>query len=287
MSFFDSDNIRFDEQGHKYFSPDGIELRAVSRIVNLVRMPFDRQGISYYVAKSKADDNATEADIKALQEETLQEWDDKLQSSHDHGNFIHNNIQDYLKKGRCSKEVMAYIHRMSFLWKQAYRFYSEQIIYLSKYHVAGRPDLILQRQKSKCPVLDIFDFKTNESKKMQFDSISRKKNVLKHYNRFLLPPLEHLEDCNYNTTCLQIGLYAVILQEQYGFKIGRLGIIFVDAGLEKVTLFPVPFMKYECIALLDHYNQIKQLPFKIDGPGTVTRLQEQKNDNNDDEEEKW
>lgn len=278
---FHSQNLLFDPKEHRYSeASEGSELISVTRLIKLVITPFDRQGISYYVAKGKAPKEASMKEIKAIQQQTLDEWDQALEESIGHGNFLHDNIHKFLVSGRCDKSVMTYIHRMSFIWKQAYRFYSERPIWWPEYGVAGTFDIVTQRTKSKDSVFDVYDVKTNKSQKIRFDSVGRKGSILKHYNRFLLPPLDHLEQCNYVVDALQLSMYALMLQESYGIKIGRLAIIFIDDEKDKVTLYPVCYMKTDCLALCRHYRELKKLPFKIDDPGVVIKEKEKESEEN-------
>jgi len=193
------------------------------------------------------------------QKDLLAEWDQKRDSSIDRGESIHKAIEVYLKTGNKKEEFPEVINFIRDLVKPYYRFYPETILYEQTSRVAGQTDLVIQRQKSNDSLFDFYDYKTNESKGIQFDSIGRKQDPIRHYNRMFLAPLDHLEDCNYNLYALQLSLYAYLAQVTYGIKIGRLAIIFINNEM-KINLYPVPYLKLEAIYLLVTKMETKQLP---------------------------
>ena len=84
----------------------------------------------------------------------------------------------------------------------------------------------------------------------------------------MLDPVSHLEDCNQINYVIQLSIYAVLLLSMFPkHKIGKLTITFIKEkvlnspkfGFE-IKRIPVPFMKYEAIAILDAYN--KKYPFE-------------------------
>lgn len=258
---FRSDDIVFKPDTHQYFNLKNEEYRSVSRLLDLIRVPFNRDMISQVMARKVASE--TGRDESLVRKELLKEWEDKKNSSIDKGNYIHDGLENYAKTGTIWSGLEGPVAFMQEIFRQYYRFYPEIILYSHKHRVAGRTDLILQRQKSKDPVLDVFDYKSNESKGIVFDSATRKEGVLKHYNKFFLPPFDYLEDCNYNSYALQISIYAYLIMSQLGYRIGKLGIIFFDNNLAG-TFIPVPFMYHEAKMLCEMNVEQKALP-ELDG----------------------
>lgn len=254
---FRSDEIVFNEKTHQYFDHHGEEYVSVSRLLNQIRIPFDRNLISSVMAKNVAEE--TGEDINVVREELLKEWEAKKESSIEKGNYIHDGLEEYAKTGQIWEGLDKPVKFMQEIFRQYYRFYPEVILYSHRYRVAGRTDNILQRQKSKNPVIDIIDYKTNESKGIVFDSASRKDGIVRHYNKYFLPPLSHMEDCNYNFYALQTSVYAFLVMEQYGCRIGKLGLVFFDNDLGGVFI-PVPFMYYEAKILCEMNLIQKELP---------------------------
>jgi hypothetical protein len=257
---FMQDEIIFTPDTHQYYNKQKEEYSSVTRILRNIQVPFDREGMSKRMAVSLAEDSGIS--IEQAQQEILQDWEDKRSSSEDKGNYVHDNLDKYIRTGKVEEAMEKPVAFIQNILKQYYRFYPEVLLYSHKYKVAGRTDLVLQRQKNKSPVLDLVDYKTNESKGICFDSISRK-DVIKHYNKFLLPPLEYLEDCNYHIYSLQLSIYALLAMECAGVRIGKLGIVFFDNQFD-ARYIPVPFMYQEAKMICEMSSGRIPLPPKID-----------------------
>lgn len=256
-SIFNKDNrISFNAESHTYWNGED-QLRSVTRLLNAVTKPFDREGISRHIAQSEA--KQTGEDPNVIQMRTLDEWEEKRKSSEDRGNFIHDNLESYVTKGKYSPKLQGVVEQIFPIIKEGYRAYPEALLYSIRFGTAGMTDLAIQRQRTPNSVFDFWDYKTNEAKGIEYDSVSRKKDPEKHYNRFLLPPFNHLEDCNYNRYALQLSAYAFMAKDTWNLRIGRLGILFVDLNM-KVHKIPVPFMAKEAEMLLSISKELKQLP---------------------------
>ena len=255
--FNNDDTILFDPDKHRYTTRLGKELTSVTRVIKKIIIPFDRDGISYNMAKQLAYKEGI--GVKEAQKRILDQWDSKLISATNRGNFIHNNLEKYLLTGECDSTLDKAVTQLQSVFKGGHRYYTEARTYVLSYMVAGMGDLVVQRQRGKQSIYDFYDYKTNEARGIQFDSINRKKTPVKHYNRFLMSPLDHLEDCNYNHYALQLSLYAFMAQITWGLNIGKLAILYIDNDL-KLNQYPVPYMKMEVIALLKHNQALKPLP---------------------------
>lgn len=255
---FNSDGfITFKEDTHQYFDVTGDEYGSVSKVIGKIKTPFDKATISRAIGNKLAKELGVSSEEG--QRRILAEWKAKADSSIIRGNFIHNNLEDYLLTGSCDSSLKDVVTQLMTLLKGNYKNFPEALIYSPKYKISGQSDLVVQRTRSNASVFDIFDYKTNESKGIQFDSIDRRKAEPKHYNRYMLPPFDHLEDCNFIHYSMQLSIYAYMAQETWGIKIGRLAILFIDNDLKMHTI-PVPYMKMEAKALLDYNASLKPLP---------------------------
>lgn len=265
--------IQFVEDTHQYFDPNGNEYKSVTRVIGSFHEKFDRDNISLAMAKNLAKENNTSIDFE--RNKLLQEWEDKRKSAEDRGNWIHSNLENYILTGKCDPKLDNVVFQLKELYNYAYRYFPELIIYSSEHRIAGMSDLVVQRQKTikNYPIIDFFDYKTNESNGIQFNTIREKNNKLTHYNRFMFSPVEHLEDCNYNHYALQLSIYAYMAEITWRIIVGRLAILFIDLELN-LHIYPVPYMRYEAKAILDNYKSLKPLPQpKVD-------LKNDKNDQN-------
>lgn len=249
------DYITFKEDTHQYFNPEGKEFKSVSKIIEYVTPDFDKAGISAMMAKSKAKEEGIT--VERAQDLILQDWDHKAQSAIDRGNWIHNGLEDYMLGKGCDEKIVPVAKQIAKFASKYYKFFPEAVVYDSEYGVAGTADFPVQRQRSKIPVIDVWDYKTNEAKGIYFDSIKRDKSgkFVKHYNRYLKAPLDHLEHTNFNTYSLQLALYAYMMEASFNVRIGRLGIIFINNDL-KIKIYNVPYMKLEAKLLLEHHKSL-------------------------------
>jgi hypothetical protein len=252
--------VTLEKDTHIYSDKEGEIYRSVSKVLDLVKEDFDRDGISLMMAKKMAKEDGMS--IEAAQSNILSKWGKNLEFSQDTGNFIHDNLELYFKTGDCDSGVLPAARSIAMMLKGYHKFYPELVIYNKDYKVAGMADLPAVRTRSKNSVIDIFDYKSNTSKGIEFDTAKRDKwgRIEKFYNRFMLDPLSHLEATNYNFYALQMSLYALMIQMLTGRKIGRLALLFVEYKTMDVIMYPVPYLKLEAKLLLEHQSDIKQLP---------------------------
>lgn len=251
------DSVRFVSESHQYFNKANEELKSVTRLIHSFEPKFDKDMISGIMARKMSEE--LKIPVNVAQKKILDEWEAKRLSAEKRGNWIHGNLEKYVLTGECEPELSGVAKQLHELIKDSYRYYPELLIHSMQHMVAGTSDLPIQRQKSKIPLIDIFDYKTNESNGIQFDSISRKKEEIKHYNRYMLPPFGHLENCNYSTYSLQLSIYALMMQITWGVNIGRLAILYIDLNLQ-MHVIPVPYMRFEAEKMLDYQLGLKPLP---------------------------
>ncbi len=126
--------------------------------------------------------------------------------------------------------------------------FNEVILHSQKYKIAGTTDKLCFRTKKIDGVVDIYDYKTNESRGIEFEN---------KYGDFFAPPLNHLEDCNYVKYAMQLSSYGVMAQEMFNCKIGKLAIIFIPpTDPNNWIKIPVPYMKHEAVSLMEKNTPI-------------------------------
>jgi len=276
-----TDFLSFNEELHEYKDPTGNLYESVSQFLGRFKTPFDEKKISFYMAKAKAGKGAAYKDVKTVQEEILEGWEKKRDRSADYGTMIHEVVEfalrgkhiDYdevrsaiaLKTGVMIdvQKLKTAIDIMLDDYFQYYKVVPELRVHNEKYRKAGTVDIPLQRTKStktKKAVVDIDDLKTNLERGIEFDSIKREaKAWVKHYDRFMLHPLSHLEQSNYQVYCLQLSSYAYFIEQQYDVTIGRLAIRYIDKNFNWY-LYPVPYMRSTVIDMLEYSDNVLQLP---------------------------
>ena len=222
--------IEFIEEGHKYVKND-MEYTSVSKVISVVEPAFPAQIIAKNIAKSQG----------VSVEEVLQEWKRKRDMASEIGNDIHHALDEYSKNGKARD---AYWNRMAEdLEAKLFSGYnavdSEFILHSDKYLAAGTADRLCYRNKN---VIDIRDFKTNETKGIQYCD---------KYNKFMTDPMGYLENTNYNRYAFQLSCYGVLVEEQLRYKIGNLALIYIPpVDPMNWQYIPVPYMKREAEILL-------------------------------------
>lgn len=213
-------NGQFHKEFIPEFDPDGQILKAVAR----------KKGVS--------------------EQEVQDQWDQIAKISNDRGALIHDNLDNFFRLGKAKDPeyngLCTSIY--NYLGPRHYRaFYPEQIVFFPKKKIAGTMDLGAHRQKliKKRPVLDIFDYKT------QKDGIE---NEGKYCNMYKAP-LDHLMHSNYTEIALKMSTYALMAEYTWGYVIGQMGIIYIPpTDVMSWYIIPVPYMKKEIIALVNHYS---------------------------------
>lgn len=261
--------VSLDEATHIYTDNLGRTYQSVSKFLEMFSKKFDREGISKMSA------------IKAgvSQEEILAQWDKKRDDSIDHGNRIHNAIEQYIRTTEISadnQDLKPMILSIAKDMAQYYRIFPEEIIANQEHLIAGKTDNRLQCTSHKNSVIDFSDFKTNLSKGILYKC---------PYGKYMLGPLSHLQDCNYNKYSLQISTYAHLYQVNTGAKIGQLSIIFIPPsnplGWYKI---PVPFMKREVEDMLEYRknNAAETVPTLTDHKSSSTSILSEFGHNSDE-----
>lgn len=249
--------VKLEPVAHKYFSSTGEEYLSVSKVLHHIEPPFDSERISYFKARKECriemrtdvtGHEPTESTIRFRQKVLLQQWKDKNVASTDVGTLIHNCIEHRVKTGMPCGSLQYDDAAADIVEKylSGYKaFHAEEVLYSKFFRAAGTADFLGVRKAGRSSVIDITDYKTNASKGIQYQS---------DYGNYLLDPVQHMEQCNYNHYCLQQSIYMRFLEE-HGFTPGRIRLIYIPPA-DSMNHFPipVPYMKREAEAILLSLN---------------------------------
>ena len=141
---------------------------------------------------------------------------------------------------------------------QGCTIFSEKRVYLTKYGIAGTID---------CPIIkgkyfSILDWKSNAADMHDTPGYYKKEkigNVWVKTDTWIITddkfsdPISHIPASKYHTYCLQLSIYAYIM-EQWGYTLIDDGLAIVHYPLNKPPLYiKVPYLRNEVIALFtDH-----------------------------------
>lgn len=199
------------------------------------------------VAKKKAKEEAISA------EEIKERWEKKRTD----GIKIHKELQKELESKSnvkswnidFKKQGDFYINLPEQDDKLENGIYLERPCFSSKQGLIGFPDKIEVIKNT----INIEDYKT-------FSKIKRtnvERYGAKVIRKTFKEPILHLDDCNYNDTCLQLSLYMYILWENNRhLKVGKLYLTNIyldeDGNKEKIEKQEVPYLREEVKILLQH-----------------------------------
>lgn len=308
------DNFLYFEEGeHKYTDTFGNEYRSVTTLIGDYYPHFDEnywahkkareQGVSEKTIKAnwkRIKDEACERGTKthngledAIKEVSkfkaaikyLEQTDGRCITLADIPNLIPKplNIEEF-KKATDNKYPEIY-RVFEFYTERGYTIYSEIGAYLMDYLISGTIDIFCYRPTD----FVILDWKTNRDG-LKFEAGYYKKdkstipnqltNIWVRKNEKMLPPLNHLDNCNGMHYSMQLSLYALMAEMILDIPCTGLGLCHIGSpwilnsygqplrdndgyhvdpnGDETINWFRIQYLKAEAHALLkDRYNKLK------------------------------
>lgn len=223
--------IAYDVDKGLYCNDTGLVYERVSDFMARFTPEFNREMISRQIAKRDG----------VKQEEVLDEWKEAA----DKGTDFHNTLEYVLKGLSASNngeyESAARWIRDYILDLNYHHFDSEIPVYDHELHLAGTPDIVGYRSRSKRCIVDIHDAKGNLVKFTTFGD-----------GKFFLGPIKHLEYCYYNRTAIQMSLY-MYMKEQEGYRPGNLTALVIDRDEpSRRRIYNMPYMKSEIENMIDY-----------------------------------
>ncbi len=219
-------DITFREEDHVY-TVHGQELMSVTTFISTLFPRFDAEGNARRVAMRKG---IPVADI-------LAEWEKTGQESRDLGTLLHTKIERYYQ-GVNSKETDDYRLFLRFAQEHPLVPYrTEWAIYDEHWRIAGMIDFL----DCQNGVYNIYDWKRSAKLVDDHD----RPIVNSRYGSRALAPLGHLHDTSYYHYALQLSLYKMILERNYGIHVERLFLGVFHPNHTRPYLVPVPFLETE------------------------------------------
>lgn len=261
--------LTFTHQNHKYSSiePDGINWVSVTSFIGNFKQPFEADKIAEKSSKNK------KSKWYGMTPEAIKDaWKAESRRAVDLGTWYHNcrerdicELQTMERRGfivPVFKPIEKEGIKISPNQKLTNGVYPEHMVYLKSAGVCGQSDLV--------EVIDgyvhITDYKTNKEIKTEgftnWEGITTK----------MLPPVQHLDDCNLNHYTLQLSMYMyIILKHNPKLKAGTLTIhhiLFDEVDKDKfgnpitaldsngdpivtdVVVYDLKYLKNEVISLL-------------------------------------
>jgi hypothetical protein len=269
--------IKFNADNHSYSSIDGeaIDWISVTTLVSHFKKPFDAKKVAEKVSKSK------KSKWSGIDPNTIQQiWSNEADRSILLGTWYHNQREiDLCSLASIEREgITVPVFKPSEvtqgvkiapLQKLEPGVYPEHMVYLRSVGICGQSDLV-EVVNGK---VNIIDYKTNKEIKKEsyvnWEGQSEK----------MLPPVDSLDDCNFNHYALQLSIYMyIILKHNPKLKPGRIFIHHIsfeveaednwgypvikkdengDPILKEVKPIPVPYLVDEVLAIMHYLHDNK------------------------------
>lgn len=220
--------IKFDPIAHSYkniFTEE--EYTSATTLINKFKKKFDAD---YHAKRIAEKEGTTVEEVKA-------KWKEINTTSKTRGSKIHSVIDIYNKTNDITEGYEDMLKSL-----QELKLYNiknskcEELVYNHLYRIAGTADVI----EDNGSTFNVYDFKTN-----------KKFNLHSNYNSFLLDPISHLGDCEYNVYSLQLSLYAFMYSAMTGKHVGKLGIVYLDSN-NKFNVFYTPYLYSDILKIVPY-----------------------------------
>ena len=229
---------------HVYIDSDtNEEYKSVTTVLSTLEEEFPAKDIAKAIQK-QSDYRKKEKYIGLTDNQILNLWEEENKVANEYGTKIHNLLEEYLKRNKFyfpkddnEREILNSYDELNI--DLGTRYYCEKILFSEKYKIAGTSDHIVDIESE---FFDINDYKTNKVI-----------NFYSPYCKKLLPPMDHLDDCQYNIYSLQLSVYAYFYEQESKRKCRSLNLLYFDRNSKTFMKYPVPYMKMEAIAILENY----------------------------------
>jgi hypothetical protein len=271
-------SVKFYADNHSYVSSDpseNIQWISVTRLIHHFKEPFDTVKMAEACSKGK-----NPKYNKMTPEEIIKLWESENKRAVNLGSWYHDQREkDVLACNTITRRgvelqiidpLMEGNVKIAPVQQLVQGLYPEHFVYLKSVGICGQGD----RVEVIGDVIDLYDYKTNkEIKKEGFINKAGK-------SKKMLPPLSHLDDCNYNDYALQLSAYMyIMLKHNFNFKPGKMQLDHVEfeidtvdkngypvvatdaAGdpiVKSVTPYEIPYLKKEVIAMFKYVQENRE-----------------------------
>lgn len=231
-------SLGFDETTHVYAKDETGNAEYISVTTLIERFfPFD---LKRYIERKAEEEDRTE-------EEVLDEYQLMRDEAAERGTFLHNQIENFLKKTDFDSDLKEFDFFLDFfnneITTRSLEFFdAEKMIFSDKYNVAGTIDCLFKKKNKEEFVM--LDWK--RSKKLIIDGRPR---IFGH--GYALSELNSLDNSSFNRYCLQQNIYKIIVETEYGMKISSMKLVVLHENYSNYHIVDVPIMKREANIILN------------------------------------
>lgn len=233
------DEVKFDAATHTYTNKKtDAKYTSATSVIGKFKKPFDKLMVAKRVANRYG----------VTPEQVLEGWDEERDKANAKGNKIHDAMELWVESG--DRDMDDPILNDAFTGFDTIcpfdrkKCHSELLMYDNDHMIAGTADIIENVGRTK---FNVFDFKTNKA--FRFNN---------KYNEYMLKPLDHLQNCEYNVYSLQVSLYAYMYSKETGRKLERMSLLYYDQPNAQWYEYQTPYMKYEIMLMLKKFDKMRE-----------------------------
>jgi CRISPR/Cas system-associated exonuclease Cas4 (RecB family) len=228
-------DITFIEKSHTYVNKYNEILVSASTLVHKYTPEFDPDGS--IIKRCAERDGIPISELR-------KKWDYERDSANERGTNFHKQAQHWVETGTILdadyKDIVKQLSEIPFQGK----LMSETVLFSNDLGIAGTVDLIDIYRNNEC---DLKDFKTN--KKLKKSAFWSKQGGYS----MMLPPVKHLQNCNFITYSLQLEIYSILLEEN-GFWVNSKEILYIHPKKRAIEIHPILNLRKEALAIIKHYQ---------------------------------
>lgn len=240
---------------HKYHHRvTGEIFKSVTTAIKLIEPEFDADAVAEAITH-QADNVKQERYIGLNKTQILDFWQMLNDEANIYGTRVHNIVEKYLlankwyypddsEEGLFEQKVIDGYNNLKV--DEGIKMRPECILFAEKYLLAGMSDLVVDID----PVFfDVGDWKTNR--------------VFNFFNPYgyetLLPPFEHLQNCQWSIYTIQLSVYALMYELETGRKCRQIWVGYWDKTKETFEKIQIMYLKHEAKKLMEmhYYNMMK------------------------------
>ena len=234
-------NIKYYDDKHKYYIGNK-ELISTTTFISEFKEPFDTDLMAGLTAKKRG----------VSKQQILLEWEDIKDVACARGSDLHaysdNFMHNRVFPTDVSDSLISHFKKFynSFIKKGNLVIRTEYVLGDEDLGIAGMIDLFCYNESKE--QFYIADYKTNK----QFTFQSK-------YKKYYKEPINHLDECEFNTYSLQTSIYRYIIEKNLGIELGDSIVVWFNEKNETYESIKCEYLKKDVEKMFKLYKKTKQL----------------------------
>lgn len=232
--------IEFQEIGHKYFIHGESGYTSITTLIGKLFEHFDANKIIDKMLLGKKMLDPSYKYYGMNRSEIIALWDANGKDASEKGTAMHENIEKFYNNIAVEDHSIEFGFFGQFILDFKLKPYrTEWTVFYTKYKLCGSIDMIFENPDG---TLQIYDWKRVKS--IEYESFGNKTSII--------PCIKHMPDTNFWHYSLQLNLYKMILEEQYGKVVTDLYLVCMHPDNPSSTYdrIQVPILKDEVSQIL-------------------------------------